>query len=99
MLLSELINKAQEIKEKHGDVEVMIDSEAAQYVVHMVGIDDICPPEGEEVCCPIAYITLDDEVKQHMSDMGREAMVNFFKEKIKNKITDPQTKELGAKAD
>lgn len=74
MKLSELITKAQAIKDKYGDREVLVDTEAATFDCHLVSIDAVSMPLGDESYKEspsllkdfgTALIHLDNSVKTH----------------------------------
>lgn len=48
MKLSELINKCQKLMDTYGDRDIVVDSEAMEYVCHLVEITDVTTVLSEE---------------------------------------------------
>jgi len=75
-----LVNK---VDDKFLDAIVWVDTEAAEYSLHMVDPTSVYSHEAEEMGVPFVSISLDHSVKKHWSAQARID----FAEKLKKELT------------
>ena len=86
MKLREFKKLVNEIDDKFLDADILVDTDAAEFSVHMVDPISVDAHETEEMGKPFVSINLDHSVKIHWSAQDRIDYADRLKKEMNNEV-------------